>query len=182
MNAALMIDIETLSLRPDAYVTQIGFCISDLDTKAVYIEPVNLWISDEGQEQRHKDIDTIRFWMRQEDKVRAAVFVPPADQIVTAKFAFETFASLFETYAPTVWASPVGFDLPILTSLWGGAKPWHYGSERDLKTLSAYLDPLKLLRPPANEMLHNASADAAWQMEYLLNLHARYTGKAVAIA
>ena len=71
----------------------------------------------------------------------------------------------------TVWGSPAMFDLPILTSLWKGEKPWLYNYERDLMTLYKTFDPLGKLKPAENGMAHDALADALWQGKYLLNLN-----------
>jgi hypothetical protein len=87
--------------------------------------------------------------------------------------AFLVFRELDEQYKPEVWASPAMFDLPILTSLWGGNKPWSYSRERCLMTLRSHVDPRGELRPPENTKAHDGAADAEWQMNYLLALKRR---------
>lgn len=173
MTIAMMIDIETLSLRPEAYVTQVGYCVANLDTGAYLIEPLNVWVSD-CQDGRDKDFGTISWWMNQDRKVSAGVFNDAAPKLDPAA-VFDMVAEDVEKYeVAEVWASPAMFDLPILTSLWGGRKPWKYNQERCLMTLYKVLDPECRLQPPPNDMHHDAAADAHWQMKYLMALHAKF--------
>lgn len=167
MSHALMIDIETLSLRPDAFVTQVGYVVADLDTGKQFLPPTNLWLTDD--QTGDKDMDTIRWWMTQEKAVAKTVF--DAKTRTTPDGVFSVFKGLVD-HLPglTVWGSPAMFDLPILTSMWGGRKPWKYNMERDMMTLYKELDPHGLLKPPPNNMAHDAASDAAWQMDYLLAL------------
>lgn len=165
---ALMIDIETLSLRPDAFVTQVGYCVANTRTREYLVQPTNYFLGDISQEGRHKDFDTIRWWMKQDPKVQASVFA--VDDRKGPSPLFMHLQRLVETHAATVWASPAMFDLAILTSLWEGKKPWKYNAERDMMTLYKLLDPTGALQPPNNSMGHDAAADAAWQMEYLFKL------------
>ena len=171
MTIALMIDIETLSLRPDAYVTQVGYCINNLATGEYLVHPVNHWMTEEGQQDRHKDISTIQWWMRQDRAVAEGVFNPNAPRT----FPMELFCHLQEDVqkygVEEVWASPAMFDLPILTSLWAGEKPWSYNMERCMMTIYKRLDPDGRHAPPPNPSHHDAAADAKWQMDYLINLH-----------
>src|SRR5690606_10227197 len=152
MTIAMMIDIETLSLRPDAYVTQVGYCVANLDTGEFLINPLNVWVSDEGQRHRRKDISTIQWWMNQDRKVAASVFNGTARR----HFPDELFEDLAEDVqqmeVEEVWASPAMFDLPTLTSLWRGRRPWKYNQERCLMTLYKLFDPNGLLLPPPNDM------------------------------
>ena len=168
---AIMIDIETLSLRPTAQVTQVGYCAANLITGEYLIAPTNIWVAPHGG---HIDMDTVAWWMRQSDAAREAVFpegakrLTPAEVFVELKTAYDYLQSpVEEKNSATVWASPAMFDLPILTNMWGGEKPWPYNHERDLMTLYKMLDPQKLLKP-ANALEHDAASDAKAQMDNLI--------------
>lgn len=168
---ALMLDIETLSLRPDAHVTQIGYCVANTRTREMLVEGRNLWMLSDPQADRHIDTGTVRWWLNQDPKVIATVLAP--SQRTSPQEAFDILAGIVKANEGiTVWGSPAMFDLPILTSLWGGRKPWRYNYERDMMTLYKVLDPQGAMQPPAADghMGHDAATDAKWQMEYLFNL------------
>jgi hypothetical protein len=180
---ALMIDIETLSLRPTAQVVQVGFCGADLATGEYLIQPVNLYVL--AQPNGYIDMDTVRWWMQQSDAARKAVYALPEDAVaVTAcqvfnllRVAYQQLCVGEEKPSATVWGSPAMYDLPILTNMWADAhmavpgspdtKPWPYFMERDLMTLYKMLDPDKLHKP-ANPLEHDAASDAKAQMEHLI--------------
>lgn len=168
---ALMIDIETLGLSPGAAVTQVGYCVADIETREYTLPPRALFLNPNDQ-GREIDFGTVQWWMKQDRAVADGVFSDKAERVHHAH-AFNVMQSIVREHERCeVWASPAMFDLPILTSLWGGKKPWVYNMERDLMTLYKLLDPSKLLEPPDNGKAHDAAADAHWQMEYLMNLWA----------
>lgn len=168
---ALMIDIETLALSPQAAVTQVGFCCADVETR-LYTVPAHALLLNPNDQKREIDFGTVQWWMQQDRSVAAGVFSTKATR-VHHDHAFNVLQSIVREHENCeVWASPAMFDLPILTSLWGGKKPWSYTMERDLMTLYKLLDPDKQLRPKDNACAHDAAADAHWQMEYLMNLWA----------
>lgn len=173
MTIAMMIDIETLSLKPTAYVTQVGYCVANLDTGEYLLNPTS-WRTTKGQPHADIDFDTVRWWVQQDKAVAASVFgfdANPAPVQHPMMIAGEIAKALDTHDVQTVWASPAMFDLPILTHLWHGQKPWVYNQERCLMTLYKTIDPEGALKPPPNEMHHDAAADAKWQMDYLIRLH-----------
>jgi len=171
-----MIDIETLSLRPTAQVTQIGYCAANLRTGEYLIIPNSIWVAPHSG---HIDLGTVAWWMRQSDAARMAVFdeghplLTPAEAFVELQNAYSLLALEGEdekTNSATVWASPAMFDLPILTNMWAGLpkeKPWRYNMERDLMTLYKMLDPTGMLRSEA-AIAHDAASDAKAQMDNLI--------------
>lgn len=169
----MMIDLETLSLMPDAYVLQIGVSIADRHTGEWVLESQSYFIEESGQEGRRKDLDTIRFWAQQDPVVADSVFLPTDSRYSIAESFEAIWRLVCVNNIQEVWAGPAMFDLPVLTSLWGN-KPWIYNTERDLGTIKKLFDPRGELLPPPNEMFHNAAADARWQMQYLINLTREY--------
>lgn len=169
-NVAMMLDIETLALSTDAYVTQIGVCVADLDTREYLVDPVNFWpnIGTGGK----IDYSTVSWWMQQDRKVAESVFSKDAMRS-SPDAIFAELRELYLEHKCTVWGSPAMFDLPIMTNFFGNKKPWKYNDERDMMTLYKLLDPRGSIAPPPNEMAHNAAADAKWQMEYLFRLWSR---------
>lgn len=183
---ALMIDNETLALGPDAFLTQIGLCVANVKTREYLIEPSGFWLTTEGQEGRKIDTDTVRWWLNQDPKVIRSVLAPPDNaKRTTPKQLFGIIKGIVDLYpGMEVYASPAMFDLPQLTLLWEGRKPWKYNQERDMMTLYKKLDPQGALHPPQADgsMGHNAVYDAKWQMEYLFNLLERLKNVGAAAA
>jgi hypothetical protein len=165
---AMMFDIETLSLKPTAQVTQIGMCAANLRTGEYLIAPYNMFVDQHGGVI---DLDTVGWWMRQSDAARTAVF-PEGMPRFNPAFLLGHYHTQYtnlggEDAGVTVWASPAMFDFPILTSAFGGEKPWPYNMERDLMTLYKMLDPEKKLKP-TNPIEHDAASDAKAQMDNLI--------------
>lgn len=165
---AMMIDIETLSLSPNAYVTQVGVCIANTELREYLMLPENFWVSE--YQPGKMNFDTVSWWMAQDRKAAESVFKKDAER-VTPKEIFETLEYHVSLYpGMTIWGSPAMFDLPILTTFFGDRKPWVYNMERDMMTLYKLIDPKGELNPPPNELAHDAASDAKWQMDYLFNL------------
>ena len=167
---ALMLDIETLGLRPDSAVTQVGGCVVNLDDQFI-VEHWNFnYLIEVNTEKQHVDWGTLCWWMRQDRKVAEGVF--KEEGRISAEDLFYKIKTIVDNHPDiTVWGSPAMFDLPILTSLWNGKKPWRYNYERDMMTIYKTFDPLGRLKPANNEMGHDALADALWQANYLINLN-----------
>lgn len=180
----MMIDLETLSLRPTAFVTQCGFCVASLEEdpdRRWLVPPTNYWLSNAGQEKNHIDPNTVRWWANQSQAARDIVLNPQNVSglndipIVTASALFDVLKSTYDRFSEgneqlTVWANPSAFDFPILMNLFNGEKPWPYYQERCLMTLRREVDPDKKLRPRLATIEHDAASDAEAQALYLLNI------------
>ena len=170
MHKALMLDHETLSLEPNAFLLQIGVGMVDLDTGAVLFPPTNFYLRDAEQVGRHVDPGTVRWWQQQDRGVAASVFTPVLGTTLSVAQLWEKFVEL----APdTVWAWPSSFDLVQQRDLFGRKTPWSRHAQRCCFSLASELDPRKELQPPPNNMHHNAAADVDWQLRYLLALQPR---------
>lgn len=179
---ALMIDLETLSLSPTAFVTQFGLAIGNCATHEM-LETHTLWI-ERDQPYGRIDLSTQAWWDTQNPEIKKAVMEGPNGvERYSSSMLFNFIKGRVERYPDcTVWGSPAMFDLPILTHLFGGRKPWKYNYERDMMTLYKELDRNGDLCPPPNERAHDAGADAEWQLRYLFNLKGRMNTLKAAIA
>lgn len=174
---AIMIDIETLGLRVDSAIVQIGVCAADLRTGEYLVAPLNWWVN--PLEDAYVDIDTVRWWMQQSDAARTAVFGMEGIAVAPISSVYWQLHDVYQNIlggqdaGVTVWASPAMFDLPMLTQTFSralnqrDAKPWPYYMERDLMTLYKMLDPEKKLKP-TNPVEHDAASDAKAQMDHLI--------------
>ena len=174
---AIMLDIETLGLRADSAIVQVGVCAADIRTGEYLVAPTNWWVNPvKGTDM---DIGTVRWWMRQSDAARQAVFGKEDAHATAVPSVYWQLHDIYENRlggkdaGVTVWASPAMFDLPMLTQTFSramkqrDAKPWPYHMERDLMTLYKMLDPEKKLKP-TNPVEHDAASDAKAQMAHLI--------------
>ena len=174
---ALMIDVETLATTPDAHVVQVGWCVGDWNTGEILVQPQTRWMNDEPRGRF--DPETARWWLTQDSAVIRRVFLTDDGKRTTTHVLRHELAEIVKEHGCDVWGSPAMFDLPILNSLFlraGLPRAWKYNAERDMMTLYKLVDPEGKLKPPKNEMAHDAGFDALWQMQYLFALMGRLQG------
>ena len=159
-----MLDLETLSTRPDATILTFGACKfnpykqEDI-TQGIYFR-IN--VDEQITLGRHVDDNTIEWWGRQAEDVYAEAF-DPNDRISLEKFAQEL--NRFIVGADNIWAQGPVFDIVILENLYrqmGLPCPWQFWQIRDSRTLLSSLgDP----REKNKAGLHNALEDAVSQAQ-----------------
>lgn len=161
----IMIDLETLSLRSNAVILEVGYAI--FETNADGVQSSGSW-SLFGQPQmdsgRICDMGTIEFWIEQSSEAQKAVFKR------LPKFTVEGFIREFDEQIPwhniqAVWAKGLHFDIPKLEDLYnkhGRHIPWHYRTPRDLRTLTwlAGMTSADYVKPL---LAHSGEADAVAQ-------------------
>lgn len=175
LKKALMIDTETLGLRPDSVVLQVAAAVMDLETGEV-LDSFDAQLSDDEQRERYIDVGTVRWWMQQDRAVADSVFKPRTPLPLAA---LRSRLAMLGSGAE-VWANPSTFDIPLLENLLlgvPGPKLWAYNKVRCLKTAASILDPDGTLKPPANDAAHNAAADVRWQLQYLRNMYLKANGR-----
>lgn len=140
----VMVDIESLSLRPDAAVASIGLAAFDTISGVTATEEIKI---DIPQIDGHVSPETFAWWCRQSDAARAATFGQEDDTDRSSPYvAAMAFHDFIERNGGTgkdgalVWANSPSFDLVVLKEWWrrgGNTKPFpvHYRSERDCRTL-----------------------------------------------
>lgn len=171
--ADIMLDLETLSTRPDATILTFGACkFNPYDqediTDAIYFR-IN--VDEQIDLGRHVDDDTIEWWGNQSADVYAEAFSPD-DRIALVKFTEEL--NRFIVGAKNIWAQGPVFDVVILENLYrqlGIPAPWQYWQIRDSRTLLSTLgDP----REKNKAGLHNALEDAVSQAQAVQFVHKQY--------
>lgn len=159
----MMLDLETLSLRPDAAVTAIGVAWFD-DTRVIDTAG---WYMRHFDWDGHIDPGTVRWWMEQSDAARGAVCTGKA----IAKTSALDLRSAIEAAQPTaVWANDPSFDVVILKHWWerritGLPFPISYKVERSCRTLfdMAKQYGIDYSSAWAGQTLHDPVSDAACQ-------------------
>jgi len=153
-----MIDLETLSLQPDAAIMQIGLVMFD-DEKLIRN---HIWIvKPEGR----IDGDTVKWWFEQIDNGVRQPLVKP----VLLNDALHDMRSRMKELK-SVWAYRAHFDIPIIENAFfshGLVPPWSYKQVIDLATLAKFFPEVKRVKPRA---AHWADTDAIAQTKQAIGI------------
>lgn len=158
-----MIDLETLSTRPDATVLTLGAIKFDPYSNEEPHTGLYLRVNVDEQSElgRHIDDGTLEWWGKQDEKIRDEALGDedrvPLNEMV--KQLNKWCVGLDE-----IWCQGPLFDYAILQNLYaqmGQPVPWNYWQIRDSRTLFNMLpkDPRKDIQMS----LHNALADCYFQ-------------------
>ena len=160
----IMLDLETLSTRPDATILTFGACKfnpykQEEITQGIYFR-IN--VDEQIALGRHVDDNTIEWWGKQAEDVYAEAF-DPNDRISLEQFTQEL--NRFIVGADNIWAQGPVFDIVILENLYRQLQlpcPWQFWQIRDSRTLLSSLgDP----REKNKAGLHNALEDCVSQAQ-----------------
>lgn len=143
----VMIDIETLSTKPDAVVLSVGAVAFNMQNEQIIINDSNLDLTDQFRLGRRVDADTLHWWMRQDDLARTLAFGEEGREPVHRNTLFEMVLRDTgcgpEAFSKMryIWANSPSFDLVILNDLFGKEGCfWNYRQERDVRTICDGLD------------------------------------------
>ena len=158
-----MIDLETLSTRPDATVLTVGAIKFDPYTD---LEPhsglyLRLNVDEQSELDRHVDQGTLEWWAKQDEKIRNEA-LGDEDRVQLTEFVRQL--NKWCVGLDELWCQGPLFDYAILQNLYAQLNtpvPWNYWQIRDSRTLfkCCTSDPRKSMQTD----LHNALADAYFQ-------------------
>lgn len=164
MSYDIMLDLETLSTRPEAVILVIGavkfnpFKRDDFGS-TLYIKPD---VDEQVEMGRHIDDNTVAWWGKQPDEVREDAMGEEGRISIQ-----ETMKQLnrFLVGADNIWAQGPIFDIGILENLYreaGCPPPWQHWRISDSRTVfKMHGDP----REVGRENFHNALADCVYQAQ-----------------
>ena len=161
----IMLDIETLSTRPDAVVLTLGAVkfspwASEVDTDT------GLYVRVDVDEQlaldRHVQQDTVEWWGKQAEEVREEAL---GDANRTSVTELLNQLNKFVVGVDNIWCQGPVFDIVILENLYRQVErptPWQFWQIRDSRTLfGVHGDP----RGKGAKGAHNALIDCYYQAE-----------------
>jgi hypothetical protein len=140
----LMIDLETLSLAPNAVVTEIGMVTFDIHTQDLILEQKN-WYPDLKLQTvmgRVVDPQTALWWMEQSEAAR--LNIAKAARLPGIHDMFDDIQQSFDwENIEGIWSHGLNFDVPILIDLYRSFNmkaPWEktrygYRNTRDTRTI-----------------------------------------------
>ena len=160
----IMIDIETLSTRPDAVIASVGACRFDPETGE--IDPNTFHhrcgMDDQIRAGRHISASTLRFWLDQSPE--AQMELRGGDSLSHTLDRLALWVT--KGYQGGVWSNGASFDIPILEHAYATMgsmdTPWSFRSARCYRTLKDLVGD-RTVQTFINPMAHNALADAIHQ-------------------
>ena len=132
-----MIDLETLSTRPDCVVLTIGACLFDPKSEGV-VDQITILPSVDEQLQlgRHIDDGTLEWWGKQSEEARNEAFSD--ENRIDFRSAMLGLKAFYWQRAEKVWANGSCFDITIMENCFRQLEiniPWQYWQVRDTRTL-----------------------------------------------
>lgn len=163
----IMIDLETMSLAPNAALVFIGAVM--MNAQAETLKTFERSISLESSVHAGLQIDpsTVMWWMRQSDAARQSL----AKSRTPIKEALEDFADWLPPFVEGMWGNGATADNVWLVEAYkavGLPRPWTYQKDRCYRTFRAM--HFNVDDPIENELAHNALSDAQWQADFMRNV------------
>lgn len=159
-NLHMMLDLETLSLQPNARILSIAVVSVNRPEDYFYRK-----IKFEENTVFDVDTETLNWWNTQDPLVKQEAF--SGQEYLRA--VLEDFCKWFPSDAH-IWAKGADFDFPILgyaLNYYGFKPPWFYRNKWCFRTLHNMFPDIK---SPANQMKHSALADAMTQAAHLAEI------------
>ena len=168
----VMLDLETMSVKPNAAIVAIGACKFSLpyviDVYPAFYQQVSLESSMAAG--LAVDADTILWWLQQSDAARKTTF--EGDDVVPVDVALKRFVHwLGLTDEILMWGNGANFDNVIIRSAFNAVSvvvPWHYRNDRCYRTACKLLPKLKF---GGSGIKHNALDDALAQARHLQKVY-----------
>lgn len=176
----IMVDLETLSVNPNAAIISIGAVAFDPQDepgttgeaffRAVKMESVEKFQVDTLK--RHVSPTTVAWWMDQTTEAQRASFANP-DAVDTVSMLNDFAEYLIRNSVSGLWGNGASFDNVILANLYeaasrynyGMATPWHFTKDRCYRTMKNLPD----VPTPTGRLgtFHNPLDDARTQAVHL---------------
>ena len=169
----VMLDLETLSLQPNAAIIQIGAAMFDMGTGLV-VRGFEMCLKASAKDaSQHFDQKTLA-WHTEDEKRNAAYRETQRLGEESQSEVLEAFSAWYKSHpVQAIWANGSNFDIPILEFAYNAEKlevPWGYRDVRDLRTFQAIADPFdKYVKP--GPTAHTAYLDAHEQAERVMWLN-----------
>jgi exodeoxyribonuclease VIII len=165
----VLIDLETLSTKPDAAIIAIGAVAFDLPGQEILDRfYIKVDLASAMASGGIVDASTIVWWMAQSDEARAEF----KGKTILLPHALEQFTLWVEKLGDDfcVWGNGADFDITILGQAYhriSDDPPWSYRNVRCFRTVRNTYPPVKITWEGT---AHKAVDDAEWQAGYLMAL------------
>ena len=185
MKNALMVDLETMAVSPNAAIVSIGACMFDpygpLDQVMDETFLVRVSLESNQEAGRELNASTVMWWLRQAPEAQQNLL----EDITNLPAAIGRFTKWFQhetTERPdSVWANDPDFDAVILRSAYetvGHIYPLGFWMNRSVRTVGAMAYPDYRIRKAAMGAVrkaagthHRADVDAVAQARFIIHCY-----------
>lgn len=173
----VMIDIETMSRRPNAAIVALAAVPFTLTGEVAapvscFYHAITLKSCQEAG--LHIGAETVEWWMKQNSEARYSLFLgrEPLDMVLDRFTLFLQDIKTRESCEPFLWSSSPGFDNVILREAYvtmGKPCPWDFRKDRCMRTLEMIYHyfghslPKRILAIRETGFEHHALHDAIYQ-------------------
>lgn len=163
----VMLDLETLSSKPNAAVVSIGAVAFNKDGVAREGFYEVLDVEDQELKGRHISASTFKWWTQQSEQARKVFAETPSKTpMALARFEAYLYGLTSDVHARRIWGYGSTFDNVVLRSLYesyGMKAPWTYRGDMCYRTLKGLFP--KVAIPERTGTHHNALDDARYQAQ-----------------
>lgn len=165
------LDIETLSLRPDAVVMQVG--LAAWTQRGGLVASMGMFIDRTAQTDRRQDKTTVDWWDQQPPEAKAVLaesLSPLAAHPASVAPRIAGFLDGLQRNGEIEGIYGYGSDfdnvtLQDLCAAYSSVPPWHYRLNRCGRTIAGLCPEIE--KPITEGVKHNAVDDAVWLATYL---------------
>jgi exodeoxyribonuclease VIII len=168
----VMLDLETLGLKPEAKVLSIGAVVFDID-KGIgeeFYKEIALETS-----SGEVDMSTLKFWFDQAAKGSPPPINGQMHEFNAVQYFWEWLSEISRNFSDelVIWANGTDFDIPKITRLLdhhhaNQTLRWKYSNVRDYRTIAKIFGAYGIQPDKINH--HNALADVHWQAKHLSSI------------
>lgn len=166
----IMVDLETLSTKPNAYIVSIGAVA--FDSRGVHDEFYKVIKPTIHDDKFDVEMGTLQWWMDQPDEARKVfsdLHHEPLELVLTR---FSQFVEKHLSKDDGVWGNGASFDNVILRNAydtvgWKDHVPWKFWQDKCYRTIKGMRRDIPLDRIGTH---HNAMDDAKSQAFHLINI------------
>lgn len=168
----IMIDVETLGVKPGCVIFQIGACVFDPSSgEASEVFTVDIDPEDAQSEGLTIEAETAKWWL-----LRGGLKTSYPQSF---RSALEEFAAWITAHKPDlIWAWGMDFERPILEAAFaklGGGLPWSHWQSMDARTVWKLVHPRQRHEGQAHHALEDCLRQSSEVAEALHQLSAAET-------
>lgn len=171
----VMVDIETLGVKPNAVILTIGAVKFQDKLGEQFYTTLNLdeELASFGSDKASVSAETLLWWLDQRRKYDVSLLSDPEEDDEPVRTNHQKLQSFLEFVkgADFLWSKGTNFDFPILESClnrYGLEQNWKYYKLRDFRTIQALWCDLRGYKGHPNT--HNALNDAINQARETLTI------------